>query len=213
VKEVRGIWLPDDDEHLAAEIMRPINPLVGGRGTYQLNKYRAALEHVSGRRHAVDVGANVGLWSRVMALDFDFVTAIEPLAEHRACFMRNVPHARFWPVAVGSVAGPARANVPRGHASAAFIDGEGQDVDLVPLDSLGLGQIDFLKMDIEGYEFEALQGGERSIRGARPVIIIEQKPGQAERYGRGQWDAVELLKSWGMCEAKVIGGDHILVWQ
>jgi FkbM family methyltransferase len=195
--------------------MSPGNPLVFGRGTYQRNKYLAALEYVKDRghaRHAVDVGANVGLWSRLMVMDFDRVTAIEPIAEHLECFAKNVEGARLLPVAVADKPGQLRICVPSEHVMSAYIADEGEIVDVVTLDSLDLGPIDFLKIDIEGYEFEALIGGEETIKSARPVIILEQKPGHAERYGRGQWDAVRLLEAWGMREAKVINGDHIMVF-
>lgn len=214
MKRVEGIWLPESDVHLAREIALPVNPRIGGKGTYQFNKYRAALEHVSGRFHAVDIGANVGLWSRVMVRDFLRVTAIEPVAEHVACFRRNVNglRVRLIQAALGDECKPAFVDVPGDHIASAHMADAGEPVDMVTLDSLGLGHIDFLKIDVEGYELNAIRGGEKTIRNYRPVIIVEQKPDNAERYGLGQWDALELLKSWGMVEKKVIGGDHILTW-
>jgi FkbM family methyltransferase len=212
MREVRGIWVPDGDIHMAEQVMNPGNPLVAGRGTYQRNKYLAAIKHVEGWKHAVDVGANVGLWSRLMVMDFAAVTAIEPIAEHRACFELNVKGARLLPVAVGSEPGQLCIRVPSEHVMSAYVADDGESVDVVTLDSLNLGAIDFLKIDIEGYEYEALVGGEQTIRSARPVIIVEQKPGHAERYGRGQWDAVALLEQWGMREVAILAGDHIMVW-
>lgn len=212
MKEVRGIWLPDSDHHLAQQIVNPGNPIFAGKGTYQRNKYLPALKLTKGRKHAVDIGANVGLWSRLMVMDFDKVTAIEPIAEHRACFKRNVEGAELLPVAVGSSPGKLRIHVPAEHIASAYVSDEGEEVDVVTIDSLGIDQIDFLKIDIEGFEYEALLGGEQTIRSTKPVIIIEQKPNQAERFGRGQWDAVELLRAWGMRDVHVLAGDHIMVW-
>lgn len=212
MKQVHGIWLPDGDVHMAEQLLHPNNVLVEGKGTYQRNKYLAAMKHVRGRKHAVDVGANVGLWSRLMVMDFEAVTAIEPVAEHLACFEMNVSGARVLPVAVADKPGELRIRVPSQHVMSAHVADEGEAVQVVTLDSLDLGQVDFLKIDIEGYEYEAIVGGEQTIRCSRPVIIAEQKPGHAERYGRGQWDAVSLLKDWGMREAGVLAGDHIMVW-
>ena len=38
------------------------------------------------------------------------------------------------------------------------------------------GQIDFIKIDVEGYEYYALQGMEKSVRLYRPTMIIEFSP-------------------------------------
>lgn len=213
MKQVRGIWLPESDVHLTREIELEKNILVDGKGTYQINKYRAGLERCERRRHAVDIGANVGLWSRIMVMDFAKVTAIEPITAHRECFAMNVEGATMLSVAVSSKNGSAFIKVPGHHTASAHFADEGEAVDVVTLDSIDLGIVDFIKIDIEGMEYDAIVGGERTIRTNRPVMVVEQKPNNAERYGRGQWDAVGVLKDWGMKEAVVIGGDHVMVWE
>jgi hypothetical protein len=90
--------------------------------------------------------------------------------------------------------------------------GGAQTVEVVTIDGLGLRQVDFLKIDVEGWEHEVVQGAEQTIRSHRPVVVIEQKPHQAERYGRGRYDALNVLRSWGMVQAVEIGGDHVMVW-
>lgn len=46
-------------------------------------------------------------------------------------------------------------------------------VAIIALDDLKLPRLDFLKLDIEGYEIEALKGGRDTIRRYRPFIWIE----------------------------------------
>jgi FkbM family methyltransferase len=212
MKEVLGIWIPDHDGHFAAQIKG--GPRVDGKGTYQFKKYLAALRFVKGHGHAVDVGAHIGTWSRVMAIDFDHVTAIEPVAEHRECFALNAPdRTTMLPYALGAAPGTIRIDArPTDNSGNARVSDDGEGVEVVTLDSLGLLNIDLLKIDVEGYEYEVLLGGEQTIRAQKPVMVVEQKPAQAERYGRGRWDAVSLLKSWGMKQKEEIGGDHIMVF-
>jgi FkbM family methyltransferase len=212
LKQVRGLWFPDTDEHLVTEVSRSINPIVDGRGTYQLNKYNAALKHVRRKGHAVDIGANIGLWSRIMERDFALVTAIEPVASHCECFRKNVKRTKVRQVALGSEPGRVMINVPPLHVASAHVSDEGEEVELVTLDSLKLGRVDFVKIDVEGYEFDVVRGGENLIRMSRPVIIVEQKEGNAERYGIRQRDAVDQLAAWGMQEVACIGGDHVMVF-
>lgn len=221
MKQIRGMWFPDHDGHFTAQLAG--GPLVDGKGTYQWKKYQLALPHVKNRGHALDVGGHVGLWSRVMALDFKAVTAIEPMTALRECFARNVPETvTLLPYAVGDRPGHAWLGFPTDNSGNARVAAMGADVfetttgaelvEVVTIDSLGMDHVDFLKIDVEGFEFEVIGGAEQTIRSHRPVMIVEQKPDQAERYGRGRWDAVGLLKSWGMRQAHKIGGDHVMVW-
>jgi FkbM family methyltransferase len=222
VKKIKGMWFPDHDEHFAAQLAG--GPVVDGKGTYQFKKYQRALPYVANRGHTLDVGAHVGLWSRVMALDFETVTAIEPMSDLRDCFVRNVPETvRLLPCAVGSKRGKARIGFPSdnsGNARVAEFEGKTFEqteapevVEVVTIDSLALPHIDFMKIDVEGFEFDVITGAEQTIRKHRPVMIVEQKPSQAERYGRGRWDAVKLLQSWGMRQEAEFGGDHVMVWR
>lgn len=212
MKQVRGIWLPDNDTHFEGQIAS--SPLVGGKPTYQLVKYRVAMEHVKQRRHAIDVGAHVGLWSRVMAIDFEHVTAFEPMAELRSCFSRNVDAGNVVLIgaAVGAVSGSIRIAMPADNSGNACVTDSGEKVPMSALDGLKVEALDFLKIDVEGYELEAIRGAEATVKRCRPVMVVEQKPNNAERYGFGRWDAVNLLKSWGMREAAVLSGDHVMVW-
>ena len=41
------------------------------------------------------------------------------------------------------------------------------------LDSYALEQVDILKIDVEGFEFEVIQGAENTIRSLKPRIILE----------------------------------------
>lgn len=235
MKQVRGIWIPDSDEHFVKMIGAP---LFEGKGTYQYQKLQAAMPFCKGFDHALDIGGHVGLWSRVLGRRFNRVTAFEPLPPHIECFERNVPMFPFpapseldaagYPnvdllkTALGAQFATLTIQMPNdntGHAHT--LKGPGSDsttawqVPCVTLDSMidALGpQIDFIKIDVEGFELEVIKGGEALIRKYRPAMVVEQKANNAERYGAGQWDAVRLLKDWGAVERTVMAGDHILSW-
>jgi FkbM family methyltransferase len=44
------------------------------------------------------------------------------------------------------------------------------------LDSLGLPEPDFMKVDVEGHEIQAFQGAKETLKKARPFIVFESKP-------------------------------------
>lgn len=218
-KQVKGIWLPATEEHLISHIER--GPEFAGAGTYQLHKLQAAFPHIRNFRHAVDVGAHVGLWSRILAHCFTRLTAFEPIELHRDLFNQNV-HAnsgceiKLYPLALSGSEKSVRFDIDPKSSGATHVtlaqDGAGPQVDACTLDSLDLPPVDFIKVDCEGYEYFILRGGERTIRRDRPCIVVEQKPGKGSMYGLDDREAVQLLQSWGAQLKFEISGDFCLAW-
>jgi FkbM family methyltransferase len=224
MKAVNGIWLPDSDAHFGPAIEKA--PMYAGKGSYQLNKIEAALRRTRSFRTALDVGGHVGLWSRVLADRFERVLAFEPIPELANCFRRNLadkPNVTLFELALGNVSSACtmvKADKNTGNAHVAPTPKKSKTdiiinsarANMIKLDSLRIDSIDFIKIDVEGFELFVIEGGERIIRENRPVMVIEQKPDNAERYKVGRWDATALLRKWGAKEAEVISGDHIVVW-
>lgn len=46
-------------------------------------------------------------------------------------------------------------------------------VELITMDSLGLEKLDFIKLDVEGYEELVIQGGVQTIQKCKPIITLE----------------------------------------
>lgn len=61
----------------------------------------------------------------------------------------------------------------------------------------GLNRLDFIKMDVEGWELRILKGGAETIQRHRPVMMIELVGQQLARAGDSLEDAWGLLQSWG----------------
>lgn len=210
-----GVWLPDHEVHLV-DWMSANNTKVDGRLTYQWSKQAEAMKHVRQWRTAVDCGAHVGTWSMHLVKRFARLVAFEPIAEHRACFCRNVSQEHgmvvLHPCALGDRDGSVGFEGEQGSTGGTHVAGDG-DGPLRMLDTFGLKDVDFLKVDVEGYELFLVKGGEQTIRTNRPCIIIEQKPkGLAERYGQTRMAAVELLQSWGAKIQFEMSGDFCLTW-
>lgn len=66
----------------------------------------------------------------------------------------------------------------------------GERVPLRTLDALGLGACALIKLDLEGMEVEALQGGAALIARLRPLLYVEN-----DREARAQ-ELVALLRAW-----------------
>lgn len=217
----QGIWLPDGETHLT-EWMTRNGEIVDGKGTYQIKKLRAALECCRAFRTAVDVGAHVGMWTMQLAKRFEMVESFEPVAAHRACFERNLgfsgenddpqdpQNIELHACALGDHEGHVSIVTEPTSSGDSRVGGDG-DIPLCTLDSFNLRDVDFIKLDCEGYELFALKGGERTIRRDLPTIIVEQKPGRGQRFDLPERGAVEWLEALGYHCVKEMSGDFIMV--
>lgn len=217
MKEYRGIFLPDIEEHLCEHI-RPSHKryeeLPDGRATYQRFKYRRGLEFVKERKVFVDVGAHVGLWSMQAEFDFEQIIAFEPCPEHLEIFPHNMRKNTYTlhPVALGARAGSVGLGFEDHSTGGTHISGTG-DIEMRTLDSFGIERIDLMKIDVEGYELDVVVGGMETIKRCRPVMIVEQKGRDASNHGREKNEALAYLLSLGMRElCAPYSGDYFLGW-
>lgn len=187
--------------------------IVDGRGTYQIKKLRAAMQFVKQFRCAVDIGAHVGFWSMHLSSRFQSVQAFEPVAEHRACFEINAggPGVTLHACALGKAPGMVAMAIPPGSSGGTHVAGSG-DVPMNRLDAFDLRDVDFIKIDCEGYELDVLLGAAATIERCKPCVIVEQKPHKIRDFGYTRPEAVEFLESLGAVRRQELSGDYILSW-
>ncbi len=65
------------------------------------------------------------------------------------------------------------------------------------LDELNIPGVDFAKIDVEGSEFNALQGGIGVLRASLPTIVLEMNPAAARNVGASERSAWDLLTGLG----------------
>ena len=169
---------------------------------------------------AVDCGANIGVhtieWARHMAA-WGVVVAFE--AQERIYYalagniaINNCFNARAVHAAVTTKPGIMKIPSPNYCIASSFGSLElkyrdraefiGQHIDYSEnkmitvqatcLDAFEFPRLDVLKIDIEGMELEALEGGQRCINQFRPIIVVEYIKSDAEKLrdwlvSRGYW--------------------------
>ena len=144
-------------------------------------------------RTVYDLGANVATWTLLSKAMFPeaAVEAFEPLPNHAEQFLAAtaaVPGVRLHRVALGSSDGVARLKVTSYSDAASLLDladastqdfgvmagGPEVEVPLARLDRWvaehGLPWPDLIKLDLQGYEVEALKGAPRCLENARHVL-------------------------------------------
>ena len=208
-----GWYFPDHEQHLIGWLEK-VNDRVDGRLRYQGKKYDEAMKWCKQFRTAIDVGAHVGLFSYYLAKQFKDVMSFEPVLEHRLCFAKNVvaDNVILWARALGETTKEVSIHTTHGSSGDSWINGDG-NIAQNPLDVLEYEWVDFIKIDCEGSELLVLRGAEETIKRWRPCIMVEQKPGHAQRFGLPETGAVDYLKSLGATLRAEMSGDFIFSFE
>lgn len=159
------------------------------------NVYVPPLVPKNRRRVAVDVGANNGVTTSIMAGLFASVHAFEANPRLAGVLKSSAPaNVEVHGMAVSSQAGEAVLTVPV--SAGVTLEGWGSmeapllaqfehlnqiRVETRALDSFGLTEVDLLKVDVEGHEMAVLAGAKETIRRCLPWLIIEALDEQQDR--------------------------------
>jgi FkbM family methyltransferase len=152
-------------------------------------------------RRALDIGANRGIFAFWLARCCKSVEAFEPNpALARGLAAARLARVGVHALALSNAAGEAKLLVPPHRKggldtlSAHLVaDGDGDEgaryaVKLARLDDFAFAHVDFIKIDVEGFEEEVLTGGWQTITAWRPVMLVELverlRPGCLERVTR-----------------------------
>jgi hypothetical protein len=90
-------------------------------------------------------------------------------------------------------------------------DGGDYAAHIKTLDSFEFPQIDYLKVDIEGFELQFLKGAAETIKRTKPVINIEIK-NTCERFGTTQEQIISFIENeLNMELAGTTVADHVFI--
>ncbi len=142
--------------------------------------YAAALDLCGRRRRAVDVGANIGLWSKRMARDFERVDSFEPWPVTIECFAENTKEEKNITLHEHGLAEREGLVDMTLHPRSHYLQrkrnkGEHHMIFCRTLDSLNLDAVDLLKIDTDGGDQDVIAGAVDTLRRCRPVVCIETK--------------------------------------
>lgn len=176
MQEKDGIYYPDEDSHFIAFDCED----------YQHRPRNKVLKYVKQKIVVADVGAHVGLWARHFCKKFRHVILFEPNKMARECLHKNLEQFDNWTlhsVALGDEHKEVKivSTVTKGNTGTAIVV-DGDDVDMITLDSLNLNRLDLLKIDVEGDEYKVLRGARDTLVRCKPVIIYEEAGLPEERY-------------------------------
>jgi len=141
-------------------------------GHGQLPQREAALAYVKQWRVCLDIGSNIGQWTRPLAKRFTSVICFEPNPNFGECFNRNITETNvvLWPYGLSDREHRAQQEFN----STMLRQGDG-DVECRTLDSFALTNVDFVKIDVDGFEVPLLEGARETLTRNNAVVNIEMK--------------------------------------
>ena len=200
MKKVGPFYLPACDEMFVHDFSK-------GRVFDKLS-LDTMLKYCKNKRVALDCGAHVGSWSFILENEFEEVHSFEPSEDNFACLKKNTSKAKLHKQAIGeaekkvSIIEKSPKNTGQNYIK------EGDEIDMISIDSLNLDNVDFIKFDVEGYEPFAVEGAKETLKRCDPVVLIEQN-GLEGRYGREDKEAGKILEEYGYILKERVNKDYI----
>ena len=188
------------------------------------------LKFVTQFRTVVDIGAHVGISVHQWAPLFEQVHAFEPMIDHFECLELNT--AKFSNVTRHNCAMSNQSAMLKGayrtmknSGSFQLVDEEFvavnhkkakiYDIPSKRLDEFEIDNVDLIKIDVEGWEFEVLKGAEQTIRRCNPVLMVEfTNGGGHENKSMHNYNVDEYLEFIETLDYKLVssvGDDSIYI--
>lgn len=156
---------------------------------YGTNDYRMARRAVDGGT-VIDLGANIGAFTVLaVKLGAAHVHAFEPHPANRACLEENLRlngAAGKVTVHAQAVGGKPGVALLAGDGPGAHLDPAGEPVEAVTLNDIldEVGEARFLKLDVEGAEYQIFDAVDReSLRRVARIAGEFHSPGRLSRWG------------------------------
>jgi FkbM family methyltransferase len=183
-------------------------------GTFEPHCLRYLKACVGKGATIVDVGANIGLFTLEGSLAVGpsgRVISVEAAPSNARVLrgsiqLNGMGNVSVIEVAAGEARGMATLTLGSEGNQGMFTLGsvtgkEKYDVEVRPLDELlderKICSVDFMKMDIEGSEYRALRGAERTLRTHQPVLLIELNESALQKCQSSTSQVKDLLRELG----------------
>ena len=190
IEKVNGFWVPSNDVHI--EDWKSGKPFTQNKCLLQFLDY-CKLENKK-FNHILDIGAWVGTWSMAMNQYCGRVIAFEPDSLHYECLVKNTSDdIETHQLAIGAEQKMISLSQDDFTQSRRVV-GEGS-IPMITVDSLGLDDVDMIKIDVEGYEMEVLKGATKTLESVQYLMI--ELNNNTKKYGSNNIEIEKHIRSLG----------------
>ncbi|MEO6231207.1 MAG: FkbM family methyltransferase [Ferruginibacter sp.] len=153
---------------------------------------------------AMDIGANMGYYSIWMSGYYDMVHSFEPNNENHQRLTANISTNDIRNIipnksGIGSYTGNAYFTKNKDAENHLVVTDNGEEKEMITLDTVdnyckanNVNHIDYLKIDVEGFEYDVLLGAEKMLR-EKKINILQLEINRSLKFSGKTPDALEKL--------------------
>ncbi|MEM3830151.1 MAG: FkbM family methyltransferase [Conexivisphaerales archaeon] len=197
-------------------------------------------EIVKPKQNAIDVGANVGIYSAYLSRlvgKYGLVFAFEPFFATFSHLIKNIgasENVKCFNIALGEKKGSIGLRLPQirgGRINDPYVNVLPMQEGNVIMDTLdnfisehNIDSLSFMKVDVEGYEYNVFRGAKYTLEKLRPIILTEIEERWAKRYGHTSIEVNDILvahdyscfflkkKKLSPCESEMSKSGNYFYW-
>ena len=213
MQKIQDWYIPDYDTHFGEYLSIHGN-------AYQKEPRAHALSQVEQFRTGLDIGGNVGFWSKDMCERFERVEIFEPDLSNTECLRLNLDqyknytlhevglgnqnaNKQFSKSEVSSGGHTFNQDTLRGSAFSVSV------IEVKTLDSYNFTDVDFIKIDTQGSELDILQGAKQTLLQNDCVLNIEIEQKNQSQVAKAK-PIFEFMESIGYIKLSRFKRDEVL---
>lgn len=188
---------------------------------YEIKHWKEVVMHIQSTKTALDIGAHVGIWTRRMAQIFEKVYAFEPISKHIECHKENLKeydNVILNQIGLSNKTDTAIMKELDFNSGSSTLEWKKLttkntkhkqrqiEINLRTLDSYGITDVDFIKMDVEGHEVSVIEGAKETLTNNSPVIFIEVLHKELKK----PYTALDALKDLGYSQIMHVGSGNYI---
>jgi FkbM family methyltransferase len=162
---------------------------------YQQRYRYYVYQNIPHKRTMIDIGANIGIFAKPSAELFERVVCFEPVRKNFEVLEKNLENysnVELYCLGISNQPRTAKFSMKtlkcgQSQQVAEYSDDpeyENFECTLVTLDQYDFDRVDWIKIDVEGFEDAVLEGSRETIRRNRPWLLLEDN---GKRDQHQQW--------------------------
>lgn len=167
------------------------------------------IPYLSNNKVAVQAGGHCGWMVKEINKHIDTIYTFEPNYLSFLCLTLNCPEENIFKfqLCVGNEHKLVDMVNHAGGVGANYVNGSGK-IPMLKIDDLNLEACDFMQLDLEGYEYNAMLGAENTIKKFKPILCLERYWGESRGFPEAETDRFLINLGYSLVD-RIGDSDHV----